>query len=92
MLGIYSIEEQSRLDSAGLHQLCPVMLQQLDAGTCRTHKEEQGGDASPRPSYTEGQHEAREVAQSVQQFALALVIADSVSCTGKFLFSPSSVV
>lgn len=53
VLGVYSIGEQSRLDGAGLHQLCPVMLQQLDAGTCRTHKEEQGGDASPRPSDTE---------------------------------------
>lgn len=86
MLGVYSIGEQSRLDGAGLHQLCPVMLQQLDAGTCRTHKEEQGGDASPRPSDTEGQHGAPEVGQSVEQFVLTDVISDCVSCTQQVLF------
>nr|XP_046241897.1 metal cation symporter ZIP14 isoform X1 [Scatophagus argus] len=50
-LAIYSISEQSRLDGRGLQELCPTMLQQLDAGTCRAQKtEELSGDTSPRPS------------------------------------------
>ncbi|XP_070820837.1 metal cation symporter ZIP14 isoform X2 [Chaetodon trifascialis] len=53
-LAIYSISEQSRLDGRGLQELCPTMLQQLDAGTCRVQKKEElSGDASPRPSYAE---------------------------------------
>lgn len=56
-LAIYSISEQSRLDGRGLQELCPTMLQQLDAGTCRAHnKEELNGDTSPRPSDAEGEH------------------------------------
>ncbi|CAG07784.1 unnamed protein product, partial [Tetraodon nigroviridis] len=40
--------------SQGILQLCPISLQQLDAGTCRLQgKEELGGDASPRPTYAE---------------------------------------
>lgn len=75
VLGVYSIGEQSRLDGAGLHQLCPVMLQQLDAGTCRTHKEEQGGDASPRPSDTE-----------VWGFSfLSVTVINAFSLTGVFI-------
>ncbi|XP_074527133.1 metal cation symporter ZIP14 [Halichoeres trimaculatus] len=50
-LAIYSISEQSRLDGKELQELCPTMLQQLDAGTCRAHKEEEL--ASPRPSDAE---------------------------------------
>ncbi|KAG7234260.1 hypothetical protein INR49_003322 [Caranx melampygus] len=53
-LAIYSISEQSRLDGQRLQELCPTMLQQLDAGTCRGQKDEaQSGDASPRPSDAE---------------------------------------
>ncbi|KAM6930547.1 metal cation symporter ZIP14 [Xenentodon cancila] len=53
-LAIYSISEQSRLDGKGLQQLCPSMLQQLDAGTCKAHKEDElKGDSSPRPSDAE---------------------------------------
>lgn len=56
-LAIYSVSEQSRLDEQGILQLCPTLLQQLDAGTCRLQgKEELGGDASPRPTYAEGKH------------------------------------
>ncbi|XP_034548230.1 metal cation symporter ZIP14 isoform X1 [Notolabrus celidotus] len=50
-LAMYSISEQSRLDGQGLQELCPTMLQQLDAGTCRAHKEEEL--ASPRPTDAE---------------------------------------
>ncbi|XP_060894234.1 metal cation symporter ZIP14 isoform X2 [Labrus mixtus] len=50
-LAMYSISEQSQLDGQGLQKLCPTMLQQLDAGTCRAHKEEEL--ASPRPSDVE---------------------------------------
>ncbi|XP_041642991.1 metal cation symporter ZIP14 isoform X2 [Cheilinus undulatus] len=50
-LAMFSISEQSRLDGRGLQELCPTMLQQLDAGTCRAHKEEEL--ASPRPSDAE---------------------------------------
>lgn len=54
-LAIYSINEQSQLDEQGFLKLCPTMLQQLDAGTCRVlSKEELNGDASPRPTDTEG--------------------------------------
>ncbi|KAM4578326.1 metal cation symporter ZIP14 isoform 2-T2 [Fundulus diaphanus] len=53
-LAIYSISEQSRLDGQGLQKLCPTMLQQLDAGTCKANKgEEPNPDPSPRPSDAE---------------------------------------
>ncbi|XP_028313603.1 metal cation symporter ZIP14 isoform X1 [Gouania willdenowi] len=53
-LAIYSISEQTRLDSEGLQQLCPTMLQQLDAGSCRAQRgDEERKDASPRPSDAE---------------------------------------
>ncbi|KAM4745860.1 metal cation symporter ZIP14 [Anableps anableps] len=53
-LAIYSISEQSRLDGQGLQKLCPTMLQQLDAGTCKVKKgEELSTDPSPRPSDAE---------------------------------------
>ncbi|XP_041855172.1 metal cation symporter ZIP14 isoform X1 [Melanotaenia boesemani] len=52
-LAIYSISEQSRLDGQGFQKLCPSMLQQLDAGTCRAQKEELSSDTSPRPSDAE---------------------------------------
>ncbi|XP_053727817.1 metal cation symporter ZIP14 isoform X2 [Synchiropus splendidus] len=51
ILAVYSMGEQSRLDGQGLQELCPTMLQQLDAGTCRAQKEQQLSDeTSPRPS------------------------------------------
>lgn len=57
MLAIYSVSEQSRLDGQGFLKLCPTMLQQLDAGTCALQgKEELGGEASARPTNTEGKH------------------------------------
>lgn len=47
--------EQSRLDGRGLQELCPTMLQQLDAGACRARAQDQlGGDTSPRPTDAEG--------------------------------------
>ncbi|CAI5649213.1 metal cation symporter ZIP14 isoform X2 [Oreochromis niloticus] len=53
-LAIYSFSEESRLDGRGFQALCPTMLQQLDAGSCRAHKgEEQSSDTSPRPSDAE---------------------------------------
>lgn len=57
-LAIYSFSEESRLDGRGFQALCPTMLQQLDAGSCRAHKgEEQSSDTSPRPSDAEGEHQ-----------------------------------
>ncbi|KAM9743461.1 metal cation symporter ZIP14 isoform 1-T3 [Menidia menidia] len=54
VLAIYSISEQSHLDGQGLQKLCPSMLQQLDAGSCRAQKEEElSSDSSPRPSDAE---------------------------------------
>ncbi|XP_008334314.1 metal cation symporter ZIP14 isoform X1 [Cynoglossus semilaevis] len=53
-LAIYSISEQSRLDGQGLQELCPTMLQQLGAGTCRMQTDEtSSSDISPRPSDAE---------------------------------------
>ncbi|KAF7645763.1 hypothetical protein LDENG_00198570 [Lucifuga dentata] len=52
-LAIYSISEHSRLDGRGFQELCPTMLQQLDAGACGLQKEEELSDASPRPSGAE---------------------------------------
>ncbi|XP_031726413.1 metal cation symporter ZIP14 isoform X1 [Anarrhichthys ocellatus] len=53
-LAVHSISEQSRLDGPGLRELCPTMLQQLDAGTCRAQKEEESTvDPSPRPTDAE---------------------------------------
>ncbi|XP_018544009.1 metal cation symporter ZIP14 isoform X1 [Lates calcarifer] len=51
-LAIYSISEQSRLDGQHLKELCPTMLQQLDAGTCKNQKEETLS-SGPRPSDAE---------------------------------------
>ncbi|KAJ7993739.1 hypothetical protein DPEC_G00257810 [Dallia pectoralis] len=39
-LAVYSMSEQSRLDGRGLQEICPTMLQQLDAGACGAEKEE----------------------------------------------------
>ncbi|KAF7205348.1 metal cation symporter ZIP14 isoform X1 [Nothobranchius furzeri] len=53
-LAIYSISEQSRLDEQGLQRLCPTLLQQLDARSCKSKKEEEPSpDPSPRPTYAE---------------------------------------
>ncbi|XP_059192970.1 metal cation symporter ZIP14 isoform X2 [Centropristis striata] len=53
-LAIYSVSEQSKLDGRGLQELCPTMLQQLDAGSCRAHKEEESSVEPPsRPTDAE---------------------------------------
>ncbi|XP_049619214.1 metal cation symporter ZIP14 isoform X1 [Syngnathus scovelli] len=53
-LAVYNMGEQSRLDGRGLRDLCPTMLQQLDAGACRAHdRAEPSGDTSPRPTNAE---------------------------------------
>ncbi|XP_026177260.1 metal cation symporter ZIP14 isoform X2 [Mastacembelus armatus] len=53
-LEIYSLSEQSRLDGQGLQELCPTMLQQLNAGTCKVQKQEElSSETSPRPSDAE---------------------------------------
>ncbi|XP_061837729.1 metal cation symporter ZIP14 [Nerophis lumbriciformis] len=53
-LALYSMDEHSRLDGRGLHTLCPTLLQQLDAGTCRAQKEEEPStQVSPRPTDAE---------------------------------------
>ncbi|XP_078107545.1 metal cation symporter ZIP14 isoform X1 [Sander vitreus] len=75
-LAIYSISEQSRLDGQGLRELCPTMLQQLDAGTCKAQKEEESSiDPSPRPSDAE-----------VWGFAfLSVTVINAFSLTGVFI-------
>ncbi|XP_028269397.1 metal cation symporter ZIP14 isoform X2 [Parambassis ranga] len=75
-LAIYSIGEQSRLDGRGLQELCPTMLQQLDAGTCKAQKEEeQSSDASPRPTDAE-----------VWGFSfLCVTVINAFSLTGVFI-------
>ncbi|KAL3062399.1 hypothetical protein OYC64_002248 [Pagothenia borchgrevinki] len=73
-LAIYSISEQSRLDGRGLQELCPTMLQQLDAGTCRAQKEEESS-IGPRP--TDGE---------VWGFSfLSVTIINLFSLTGVFI-------
>ncbi|XP_069379351.1 metal cation symporter ZIP14 isoform X1 [Paralichthys olivaceus] len=53
-LAIYSISEQSQLDGQGLTELCPTMLQQLGAGSCKVQKEDTlSTDPPPRPSGAE---------------------------------------
>ncbi|XP_061672444.1 metal cation symporter ZIP14 [Syngnathoides biaculeatus] len=53
-LAIYSMDEQSRLDGIGLQELCPTMLQQLDAGACHDlNLDDLSTDASPRPTDAE---------------------------------------
>ncbi|KAK5870685.1 hypothetical protein PBY51_003611 [Eleginops maclovinus] len=75
-LAIYSIGEQSRLDGQGLQELCPTMLQQLDAGSCRAQKEEESIiEPSPRP--TDGE---------VWGFSfLSVTIINLFSLTGVFI-------
>ncbi|XP_061622923.1 metal cation symporter ZIP14 isoform X2 [Phyllopteryx taeniolatus] len=53
-LAIYRMDEESRLDGRGLQELCPIMLQQLDAGACHAHNQDElSSDASPRPTDAE---------------------------------------
>ncbi|XP_062237778.1 metal cation symporter ZIP14 isoform X2 [Platichthys flesus] len=53
-LAIYNISEQTRLDGQGLTELCPTMLQQLDAGSCKVQKEEMLPiEPPPRPTGAE---------------------------------------
>ncbi|XP_029366963.1 metal cation symporter ZIP14 isoform X2 [Echeneis naucrates] len=75
-LAFYSIGEQSRLDGRGLQELCPTMLQQLDAGTCRGQKDDNlSGDISPRPSDAE-----------VWGFSfLSVTVINAFSLTGVFI-------
>ncbi|XP_058492293.1 metal cation symporter ZIP14 isoform X2 [Solea solea] len=73
-LAIYSISEQSRLDEHGLQELCPTMLQQLDAGTCKMQEEILSSDTAPRPSGGE-----------VWGFSfLAVTVVNTFSLTGIF--------
>ncbi|XP_038558487.1 metal cation symporter ZIP14 isoform X2 [Micropterus salmoides] len=75
-LAIYKISEHSRLDGQGLQELCPTMLQQLDAGTCRVqNKEEPSSDTSPRPTDAE-----------VWGFSfLSVTVINAFSLTGVFI-------
>ncbi|XP_067377150.1 metal cation symporter ZIP14 isoform X2 [Channa argus] len=75
-LAIYSISEQSRLDGHGFWQLCPTMLQQLDAGTCKVRKDELlSSDTPPRPSDAE-----------VWGFSfLSVTVINAFSLTGVFV-------
>nr|XP_040052668.1 metal cation symporter ZIP14 isoform X2 [Gasterosteus aculeatus aculeatus] len=75
-LAVYSIGEQSRLDEQGLRELCPTMLQQLDAGTCRGRKEEESSaEPSPRPTDAE-----------VWGFSfLSVTVINAFSLTGVFI-------
>ncbi|PWA17085.1 hypothetical protein CCH79_00013231 [Gambusia affinis] len=76
-LAIYSISEQSRLDGPGLQELCPTMLQQLDAGTCKTKKgEELNTDPAPRPS------DAEDPAEISQQYQGSVTVINVCSLTG----------
>ncbi|XP_029916219.1 metal cation symporter ZIP14 isoform X2 [Myripristis murdjan] len=76
-LAVYSITEQSRLDGRGLKELCPTMLQQLDAGACGAEKNEESSieTSSPRPSDAE-----------VWGFSfLSVTVVSAFSLTGAFL-------
>ncbi|XP_023813880.1 zinc transporter ZIP14 isoform X3 [Oryzias latipes] len=53
-LALYSISERSRLDGRGLQKLCPTMLQQLSAGSCRAEPEAGlSTDSASRPTDAE---------------------------------------
>ena len=55
-LAIYSMSEQTQLDGQRLTELCPTMLQQLDAGSCKLQKEVLLiSDPPPRPTGAEGE-------------------------------------
>ncbi|XP_055367137.1 metal cation symporter ZIP14 isoform X2 [Betta splendens] len=75
-LASYSISEQSRLDGQGFRELCPTMLQQLDAGTCRSQKQDElSTDPSQRPSDAE-----------VWGFSfLSVTVISAFSLTGVFI-------
>ncbi|XP_046871691.1 metal cation symporter ZIP14 isoform X2 [Hypomesus transpacificus] len=75
-LAVYSISEQSRLDGRGLQELCPTMLQQLDAGNCGAEpREELNVDLPPRPTDSE-----------VWGFSLlSVTLVSAFSLTGVFL-------
>ncbi|KAM4616939.1 metal cation symporter ZIP14 [Polymixia lowei] len=75
-LAVYSISEQSRLDGRGLQELCPTMLQQLDAGACGAVKQEElSGDTAPRPTGAE-----------VWGFSfVSVTVVSAFSLTGAFL-------
>ncbi|XP_076005564.1 metal cation symporter ZIP14 isoform X2 [Genypterus blacodes] len=74
-LASYNISEHSRLDERGFKELCPTMLQQLDAGTCGAQKEEELSEPPPRPSGAE-----------VWGFSfLSVTVVSAFSLTGAFL-------
>ncbi|XP_035022181.2 metal cation symporter ZIP14 isoform X1 [Hippoglossus stenolepis] len=53
-LAIYNISEQTQLDGHRLTKLCPTMLQQLGAGSCKVQKEEMLiSEPPPRPTGAE---------------------------------------
>ncbi|KAJ8380060.1 hypothetical protein SKAU_G00008380 [Synaphobranchus kaupii] len=50
LLAAHSLNEQSRLDSRGLQEVCPTILQQLDIGDCGAEKKkEPTNDMPPSP-------------------------------------------
>uniref|UniRef100_H2N028 Metal cation symporter ZIP14 n=1 Tax=Oryzias latipes TaxID=8090 RepID=H2N028_ORYLA len=52
----FNISERSRLDGRGLQKLCPTMLQQLSAGSCRAEPEAGlSTDSASRPTDAEGE-------------------------------------
>ncbi|XP_033828245.1 metal cation symporter ZIP14 [Periophthalmus magnuspinnatus] len=53
-LAVFQISEQAHLDEQHLQELCPTMLQQLGAGSCRGLNEEgPNAEISPRPTDAE---------------------------------------
>ncbi|XP_061116216.1 metal cation symporter ZIP14 isoform X1 [Conger conger] len=47
LLGTHGLDEQSRLDSRGLQEVCPTILQQLDAGDCGAEKKKEPTNDAP---------------------------------------------
>ncbi|XP_036382228.1 metal cation symporter ZIP14 isoform X1 [Megalops cyprinoides] len=47
LLAAHSLNEQSRLDSRGLQEFCPTILQQLDVGDCGAERKKEPADDTP---------------------------------------------
>ncbi|KAJ8285928.1 hypothetical protein GJAV_G00032570 [Gymnothorax javanicus] len=47
LLGAHGLDERSRLDGRGLQEVCPTILQQLDAGNCGTEKKKEPANDVP---------------------------------------------
>ncbi|KAJ8396991.1 hypothetical protein AAFF_G00013140 [Aldrovandia affinis] len=78
LLAAHSLTEQSRLDSRGLQEFCPTILQQLDVGDCGAEQKNEPANDTPAE---EGPSSAEVWGFSV----LSVTLVSAFSLTGVFV-------